>query len=77
MEDTRTQIPGREVSGGSDAALIPVTKEIAEDREVNERAGYDGPGSPVWAASRKPGKNGQRVISLAKLAQLDFKEAIK
>lgn len=28
---------------------------------------YDGPGEPAWAAARKAGKNGQRVVSLARL----------
>jgi hypothetical protein len=31
---------------------------------------YDGPGAPVWAFARKAGKNGQRVVSLAKLRYL-------
>jgi hypothetical protein len=31
---------------------------------------YDGPGEPAWAAAGKLAKNGQRVISLAKLRQL-------
>jgi hypothetical protein len=31
---------------------------------------YDGPGKPAWAAARNPGKNGQRVITLAKLREL-------
>ena len=28
---------------------------------------YDGPGQPAWEQARKMGKNGQRVISLARL----------
>jgi hypothetical protein len=31
---------------------------------------YDGPGEPAWAAAGKLAKNGQRVISLAKLQRL-------
>ena len=31
---------------------------------------YDGPGKPAWAAARNPGKNGQRVITLAKLREI-------
>jgi len=28
---------------------------------------YDGPGAPAWASAGKIAKNGQRVVSLAKL----------
>jgi hypothetical protein len=28
---------------------------------------YDGPGEPVWRNARKAGKNGQRVVSLARI----------
>lgn len=28
---------------------------------------YDGPGQPVWNAASKPGKNGQRVISVSRI----------
>jgi len=31
---------------------------------------YDGKGAPAWAKAGKPGKNGQRVVSLAKLRAL-------
>jgi hypothetical protein len=31
---------------------------------------YDGPGAPVWAIAGKVQKNGQRVVSLAKLCRL-------
>ncbi len=31
---------------------------------------YDGPGEPAWVAAGKMAKNGQRVISLAKLRSL-------
>jgi hypothetical protein len=31
---------------------------------------YDGPGAPAWAGARKAGKNGQRVVSLAKLRSI-------
>jgi hypothetical protein len=31
---------------------------------------YDGPGAPAWAGAGKVGKNGQRVVSLAKLRAL-------
>lgn len=31
---------------------------------------YDGPGEPAWAAAGKMQKNGQRTVSLAKLAAL-------
>ena len=31
---------------------------------------YYGPGAPAWHAAHKPGKNGQRVISLVKLRAL-------
>ncbi|MGJ5813618.1 DUF6998 domain-containing protein [Paludibaculum fermentans] len=31
---------------------------------------YDGDGAPAWANARKPGKNGQRVVGLAKLRAL-------
>ena len=31
---------------------------------------FDGPGDLVWLSARKPGKNGQRVVSLAKLRGL-------
>ncbi len=31
---------------------------------------YDGPGEPAWSAAGKVAKNGQRVVSLAKLRVL-------
>ena len=31
---------------------------------------FDGPGDLVWSSARKPGTNGQRVVSLAKLRGL-------
>ena len=31
---------------------------------------YDGPGEPAWSCAGKLGKNGQRVVSLAKLRAL-------
>jgi hypothetical protein len=31
---------------------------------------YDGPGAPAWACAGKPGKNGQRAVSLTKLHAL-------
>ncbi len=31
---------------------------------------YDGPGEPVWSASGKVAKNGQRVVSLARLRMI-------
>jgi hypothetical protein len=31
---------------------------------------YDGPGEPAWASANKPGKNGQRVVTLSKLRAL-------
>jgi Family of unknown function (DUF6998) len=33
---------------------------------------YDGPGQPVWELAGKSGKNGQRVVSLARLRKLTF-----
>jgi hypothetical protein len=32
---------------------------------------YDGPGEPAWTAAGRMGKNGQRVISLARLRAID------
>jgi hypothetical protein len=31
---------------------------------------YDGPGAPAWTGAAKAGKNGQRVVSVAKLRRL-------
>jgi uncharacterized protein DUF6998 len=31
---------------------------------------YDGPGEPVWAAARKPQKNGQRTIGLTAIRKI-------
>ena len=31
---------------------------------------YDGPGEPAWSAAGAMGKNGQRVVSLARLRQI-------
>jgi hypothetical protein len=31
---------------------------------------YDGPGEPAWASARTAGKNGQRVVSVARLRAL-------
>jgi hypothetical protein len=32
---------------------------------------YDGPGEPVWTCAGRAGKNGQRVVSLARLRAID------
>ncbi len=35
---------------------------------------YDGPGAPAWEKARKEGRNGQRVVSLAKLRAIAHAE---
>jgi len=45
-----------------------VVLHVVSPREAE--IAYDGPGRVVYENARKPGKNGQRVISLAKLRKL-------
>jgi hypothetical protein len=55
---------GSSVSLYADCERLVVLKVISpEEAELV----YDGPGAPVWAIAGKMGKNGQRVVSLAKL----------
>jgi hypothetical protein len=55
---------GNRVSMYDQSARLVVLRVISpEEAEIV----YDGPGEPVWRATSKGGKNGQRSISIAKL----------
>jgi len=58
---------GKKVSMYSCCDRLVVLKVISpEEAEIV----YDGPGKPAWDAAGKMAKNGQRVISLAKLQKI-------
>jgi hypothetical protein len=51
----------------SDCCRLVVLRVVSpEEAEIV----YDGKGAPAWACAGKAGKNGQRVVSLAKLRAL-------
>lgn len=55
---------GNTISLYADCVRLVVIRVVSpEEAEIF----YDGPGAPAWKAARKPGKNGQRVLSLSKL----------
>ena len=55
---------GKSVAMYSDCSRLVVLRIVTpEEAEIV----YDGPGAPAWASAGKAGKNGQRVVSLAKL----------
>jgi hypothetical protein len=58
------------MTGGKHVAMYATCDRLVVLRIVSPREAeivYDGPGEPAWHNSRKEGKNGQRVISLARL----------
>jgi hypothetical protein len=58
---------GKSIAMHSECERLVVLRVIsAEEAEIV----YDGQGAPAWECARKPGKNGQRVVSLAKLRVL-------
>jgi len=58
---------GKSIAMYADCARLVVLRIVTpEEAEIV----YDGPGAPVWACAGKAGKNGQRVVSLAKLRSL-------
>ena len=58
---------GKSVAMYATCARLVVLKIVSsEEAEIV----YDGPGEPAWAAAGKMAKNGQRVVSLAKLRAL-------
>lgn len=58
---------GNSVAMYSDCARLVVLRIVTpEEAEIV----YDGPGASAWALAGKPGKNGQRVVSLAKLRSI-------
>jgi len=57
---------GKSVAMRSDCARLVVLHVISP---VEAEIVYDGPGAPVWACAGKP-RNGQSVVSLAKLRAL-------
>src|SRR5271154_6185681 len=55
---------GRSVAMYTECIRLVVLRVVSpEEAEIV----YDGPGAPVWASAGKIAKNGQRVVSLAKL----------
>lgn len=51
----------------ADCARLVVLRIVTPDEA---EIVYDGPGAPAWACAGKAGKNGQRVVSLAKLRSI-------
>ncbi|WP_191082906.1 DUF6998 domain-containing protein [Roseococcus microcysteis] len=58
---------GRGVALYADCVRLVVLKVVSP---AEAELVYDGPGAPAWAAAGPMGKNGQRVVSLARLKQL-------
>ena len=61
------------MTAGKSIAMYATCKRLVVLQVVSpEEAAivYDGPGDPVWAIARKSAKNGQSVVSLAKLRAL-------
>jgi hypothetical protein len=57
----------RSIAMYADCSRLVVLRIVSpEEAEIV----YDGPGAPAWAGAAKVGKNGQRVVSLAKLRAL-------
>lgn len=68
---------GRDVqiklTAGRSVAMYAISDRLLVLRIVSPQeaeVAYDGPGKPAWDGARVPGKNGQRVISLAKLRSI-------
>jgi hypothetical protein len=58
---------GRSVAMYAESTRLVVLRVLSpEEAEIV----YDGPGAPAWAGAGKVAKNGQRVISLARLARI-------
>ena len=58
---------GRSVAMYAESTRLVVLRVLPpEEAEIV----YDGPGAPAWAGAGKVAKNGQRVISLARLARI-------
>lgn len=58
---------GKSVAMYADCIRLVVLRVVSpEEAEIV----YDGPGAPAWACAGKIGKNGQRVVRLAKLRSL-------
>jgi len=61
------------MTGGKSVAMYAECVRLVVLRVVSPEEAeivYDGPGAPAWACAGKPGKNGQRVVSLTKLRAL-------
>jgi hypothetical protein len=58
---------GKSVALYATCARLVVLRVVSPDEA---EIVYDGPGEPAWSEARKPGKNGQRVISLARLRDI-------
>ncbi len=58
------------ITAGSEVAMYATCARLVVLRIVSPSEAeivFDGEGVPAWTAARKPGKNGQRVITLKKL----------
>ena len=61
------------MTAGKHVAMYATCERLVVLRVVSPEEAeivYDGPGEPAWAQARKMAKNGQRVVSLAKLRAL-------
>lgn len=58
---------GRSVALYATCARLVVLKVTSPDEA---EVVYDGPGEPAWSLAGKMGKNGQRVVSLARLRMI-------
>lgn len=58
------------MTGGRSVALYATCERLVVLKVISPEEAeivYDGPGEPAWLGAGKVGKNGQRVISLARL----------
>jgi hypothetical protein len=61
------------MTAGKSVAMYATSVRLVVLRVVSPEEAeivYDGPGEPAWNGARKMAKNGQRVISLAKLRSI-------
>jgi hypothetical protein len=66
------------MTGGSSVAMYATCDRLVVLRVVSPQEAeivYDGPGAPAWERAGRMGKNGQRVVSLAKLRAIQVPRA--
>lgn len=68
--DAENRLVQIKMTAGSEVAMYDTCARLVVLKVVSPTEAeivYDGEGAPAWTAARKPGKNGQRVITLKKL----------